>query len=73
MLLAKGASGLTAWYNAISRGKKEILEKMWLWGRELKVTLKGNLLLHKLIVGKLPLSWQQEEVQRDFRESVELG
>jgi hypothetical protein len=45
LLPAKGWNGLTAWDIAVGKGKIEILEKLWCWGREHKVNLKNDLLL----------------------------
>jgi hypothetical protein len=45
LLLAEDANGLSAWDIAIYRGKKEILKKLWGWGREVQVNLKNDLLL----------------------------
>jgi hypothetical protein len=44
LLLAKGYYGLTAWDTAAEKGNKEILEKLWCWGREVQVNLKNDLL-----------------------------
>jgi hypothetical protein len=44
LLLAKCLNELTAWDIAALNGKKEILEKLCCWGRELQVNLKDDLL-----------------------------
>ena len=47
MLLAKGRGGLTAWDRAAFNCNKQILEKLWIWGTEVQVNLKDDLLLAK--------------------------
>jgi hypothetical protein len=44
---AIGENGLTAWNIAAENGKKEILEKLWSWGREEQINLKDELLGHR--------------------------
>jgi hypothetical protein len=44
-LLAKGWKRQTAWDIAVRKGKREILEKLWCWGREVQLNLKDDLLL----------------------------
>jgi len=39
LLLTKGVNRLTAWDLASKKGKKEILDKLWVWGREVQVNL----------------------------------
>jgi len=39
LLLAKDVDRLTAGDLAPKKGKKEILDKLWVWGREVKVNL----------------------------------
>jgi len=46
-LLAKGWDRLTDWDNAARNGKKEILEALWNWGRDVQVNLKYDVLLAK--------------------------
>jgi len=43
LLLAKGRNGRTAWDIAAETGNKEILEKLWVWGREVQVNLRDDL------------------------------
>jgi len=50
-LLSKGLNGQTAFHIAAYRGDKEILEKLWCWGREVQVNLKDDLLLSKDLNG----------------------
>jgi len=40
-------NGLTAWDLEAKKGKKEILEKLWGWGRKVHVNVKNYLLLAK--------------------------
>jgi len=47
LLLAKGFDELTAWDRAAENGNKEILEKLWCWGRQLQENLEDDLLLAK--------------------------
>jgi len=45
LLLAKGEYGITAWDRTANYRKKEILETLWGWGREVRVNLNDDLLL----------------------------
>jgi hypothetical protein len=52
LLLSKVFNGQTAWNIAGDKSKKEILEKLWCWGREVQVILKGDILLSKRTKGQ---------------------
>jgi ankyrin repeat protein len=39
--------GPTAWHEAAWCGYKEFVEKLWVWAREVKLNLRGDLLLSK--------------------------
>jgi len=47
LLLAKFVDVRTAWDLAAEEGNKEILEKLWVWGRELQANLMDDLFLAK--------------------------
>jgi hypothetical protein len=50
LFLVKGIDGLTAWNIAAENDKKEILESLWVWGRDLQVNLKMTCSLPKDIM-----------------------
>ena len=58
-LLAKGFLGLTAWDFAGGKGRKEILEKLWGWGKEVQVNHKITCCLPKVLMDKLLGTEQQ--------------
>jgi hypothetical protein len=63
-LLAKADDGLTAWDIASFDGKKEILETLWVWGREVQINLKDDLLIKKKLLwtnyqGRSSIQWQK--------------
>jgi hypothetical protein len=46
-LLAKDVDGPTALHVTAWCGYKEIVENLWIWAREVKLNLRGDLLLNK--------------------------
>jgi hypothetical protein len=47
LLLAKDSFGLTALDVTVYNSKKEILKKLWVWGRGVEINFKHDLLLAK--------------------------
>jgi len=73
LLLAKEYYGLTAWNNAAWNGKREILEKLWFWGREVQTNLKDSLLLAKGRNGELPGTEQHSVARKRFYRHCGFG
>jgi len=65
-------NGLTAWDLEAKKGKKEILEKVWGWGRKVHVNVKNDLLLAKDRIEKTEQS-SRKWLQRDFKNAMVPG
>jgi hypothetical protein len=46
----------TAWHKAAYFGYKEIVERLWVWAREMKINVRGDLLLRKNICIQIALA-----------------
>jgi ankyrin repeat protein len=51
LLLHKNSYGDTAWHRAAMSGNVKTLETLWLWGREVQINLKDDLMLAKCVFG----------------------
>jgi hypothetical protein len=70
LLLSKGFYEQNAWNKAAEEGNKEILEKLWCWGREVQVNLKDDLLLSKGFDGKTAWTIAAEKGNKEILEKL---
>ena len=72
LMLHKESDGKTAWYIAAEKGNKEILEKLWCWGREVQVNLKDDLLLSKGFDGQTAWNIAAKKDNKEILEELRV-
>jgi len=73
LLLAKRNNGLTAWDCAVKYRKKEILETLCGWGREVQVNLRDDLLLAQEHEGLTAWNYAAKYRKKRFKRHCGVG
>jgi ankyrin repeat protein len=70
LLVHKDSYEGNAWLVAAENGNKEVLEKLWGWGREVQVSLKDDLLLAKNVFGKIAWHMAAQNGNKEILEQL---